>query len=90
MRETVLALLTVLAAACASPDGAFRPIGKPVMPLYQARAHCKEDSRSISSEGTVSIDWDAYERCMEDLGWLKQSSSGSAGPGSTGGGGPAY
>ncbi len=60
------------------------------MPLYEARPHCKEKNRSVSSNGTVATDWAAYERCMADLGWIKQTSPGSASPPPTGGGRPSY
>jgi hypothetical protein len=90
MRKPVFFLLTALAAACASPDGPFTAVGRPAMPLYEARPHCKEKTRSVSSNGTVATDWAAYERCMADLGWIKQTSPGSASPAPTGGGRPSY
>ncbi len=90
MRKTVLVLLTALAAACVSPDGPFTAVGTPAMPLHEARPHCKEHNRSVSDDGTVVTNWNAYERCMADLGWVKQSTPGSAGSGPTGGSGPSY
>ncbi len=90
MRQTVFFLLTALAVACTSPDGPFTAVGRPAMPLYEARPHCKEKNRSVSSDGTVTTDWNAYEGCMADLGWVKQTSPGSASPGPSGGGRPSY
>ena len=90
MRKTVLVLLTALVAACVSPDGPFTAAGTPAMPLHEARPHCKEHNRSVSDDGTVVTNWSAYERCMADLGWVKQSIPSSAGSGTTGGVGSSY
>ena len=76
-------VLLVLGTACATQDGPFTPVGRPDKPLHEARPHCKEGTRS--SDGTV--DWGAYEDCMADLGWVKQTAGGGGGPGPVGGGG---
>ena len=86
--KTLPGVLLVLGTACATQDGPFTAVGKPGKSLYEARPHCKETTRS--SDG--AINWSAYEVCMADLGWVKQTTVGGAGPGSVGGGGggPSY
>jgi hypothetical protein len=90
MRKTVLVLLVVFAAACASPDGPFTAVGTPAMPLPEARVHCKAKNRSVSDDGTAVTNWAAYEQCMADLGWVKQSTPGSAVSAPSGGMPPSY
>jgi hypothetical protein len=90
VKRTVLLLLCALTVACVSHDGPFTAIGTPAMPLHEARPHCKEKAHTVADDGSVDTDWKAYERCMEDLGWVKQvpASSGGMGPGV--GGQPSY
>ena len=88
MRQILLIALGALTVACATPDGPFTAVGTPAKPLHEARGHCKEKAGTVPSG--AETDWRAYERCMADLGWVKQSSPGSAGPGPTGGSQPSY
>lgn len=75
-------------SACASHDGPFVAVGTPERPLYQARRECKDAHRVVAADGSSSIDWDAYERCMARLGWVKQTTpAGGGAPPPTGGGG---
>ena len=90
MRRSVPILLAALAVACSSHDGPFTARGRPAKPLYEARAHCKAEARSVADDGAVDTNWNAYEVCMAELGWVKQSTSSGAGPGPTGGGSPSY
>ncbi len=90
MRQSVLVLLTVLAAACTSPDGPFTARGRPAKPLHEARAHCKAEARTVADNGSVDTNWRAYDVCMAGLGWVKQSISSGAGPGPTGGGSSSF
>ena len=85
-RKTLPVVLLALGAACVAQDGPFIAVGRPDLPLYEARPHCKERTRS--SDG--AINWRAYDICMADLGWVKQPDGGSAGSGPAGGGGPSY
>ena len=86
--KTLPGVLLAFGAACATQDGPFTAVGRPDTPLYEARPQCKEKTRS--SDG--AINWRAYESCMADLGWVKQTAAGGAGPGPArgGGGGPMY
>lgn len=78
-------------AACASQDGPFVAVGSPERPLYEARRYCKERHQRVAEDGSTAIDWAAYESCMADLGWVKQSGSGGgAAPPMGGGGGSGY
>ena len=86
-RKILLILLGAFAAACVNLDGPFTAVGRPTMPLYEARKHCKAKHSSVESDGSVQIDWDSYNRCMADLGWIKQTSPGSSGSAPSGGGG---
>ena len=90
MRRLLVVLLAFIAQGCVTHDGPFAPVGDPAMPLHEARADCKQRNRSTSSEGEVVTDWQAYEVCMADLGWVKQLPSGSSGSAPMGGGGPSY
>ena len=90
MRQSVLILLTALAAACTSPDGPFTARGRPAKPLHEARAHCKAEARLVAEDGSVDTNWNAYEVCMAELGWVKQLTPSGAGSGPTGGGSPSY
>ncbi len=90
MRRLLVVLLASIAHGCVTHDGPFARVGDPAMPLHEARAHCKQHNRSTSSEGEVVTDWQAYEVCMADLGWVKQLPSGSGGSAPMGGGGPSY
>ena len=90
MRQSITVLLTVLAAACTSPDGPFTAKGHPAKPLHEARTHCKVEARLLADDGSVDTDWSAYNACMAKLGWVKQSPSSGASPGPTGGGSPSY
>ena len=83
-------LLVVLVVACASQDGPFVAAGTPRMPLHEARPHCKQRSSTVSEDGNAKVDWSAYERCMADLGWVKQPLDGSGGAPLPTGGGSAY
>jgi hypothetical protein len=82
----VLVALLLLATACVSQDGPFTASRKPDKPLYEARPHCKEETRS--SDGTV--DWNAYEECMEELGWVKQTAPMGGGQSAPSMGGSSY
>ena len=75
----------LLSAACSTQDGPFTAVGRPETPLYEARPQCKEANRA--EDGSVL--WPAYEKCMEKLGWVKQTTPRSPAPYSGGGGGGA-
>ena len=83
-------LLVALVVACASQDGPFVAAGTPRMPLHEARPHCKQQSSTVSDDGNAKVDWRAYERCMADLGWVKQPLDRSGGAPLPAGGGSAY
>jgi hypothetical protein len=88
MRKILLIVLGAIAAACVSPDGPFTAVGRTAMPLYEARKHCKAEHSSTESDGSAQTDWASYERCMADLGWIKQTSPNSTGSAASGGGSP--
>ena len=73
----------LLSAACSSQDGPFTAVGRPETPLYEARSQCKAANRA--EDGSVL--WPVYEKCMEKLGWVKQTTPRSPAPYSGGGGG---
>jgi hypothetical protein len=89
LAPSLLATL-VIACACASQDGPFVAAGTPRMPLHEARPHCKQQSSSVAADGNSKVDWRAYERCMADLGWVKQPIGGSDGARLPTGGGSPY
>ena len=90
MTALALILLATVAVACASQDGPFVAAGTPRMPLHEARPHCRQQSSTVAADGNAKIDWRAYERCMADLGWVKQSPAGSGGAPLPTGGGSMY
>jgi hypothetical protein len=90
VKASALILLVALAVACVSQDGPFVAAGTPQMPLFEARSHCKQKSSTVSDGGSAAVDWRAYERCMADLGWVKQSLDSSAGAPAPTGGGSSY
>jgi hypothetical protein len=70
-RTAALLLFAALAVGCVSHDGPFAP-ANPKLPLHEARAQCKAKHGHVSADGSTSVDWDAYDRCMAGLGWVKQ------------------
>lgn len=79
-------LFAALAVGCVSHDGPFAP-ANPKMPLHEARAQCKAEHSHVSADGSASVDWDAYDRCMAGLGWVKQIPGGQPNAPSVGSGG---
>jgi hypothetical protein len=90
MKALAPTLLALLVVACVSHDGPFIAAGTPRMALHEARPHCKQQSSTLSADGNATIDWPAYERCMADLGWVKQPLDGSGGVPLPTGGGSGY
>ena len=49
----------------------YEPIGTPPVDFEDASRLCQERSQFRNGSGATQVDWNAYERCMRTLGWVR-------------------